>query len=114
MNATRIFKAAALSALLLAGSAGAALAQGQLVSGEPYPGFFEGVRVPANGPRQTDEVATEAPGRLVKVEGRAIRMDNLDAVQVAEISPEAFIGVPADLDRAPTAFVKAHGESETN
>ena len=40
MKTTKIFKAVAFSALLLAGTTGAALAQDSLESGEPYPGFF--------------------------------------------------------------------------
>lgn len=45
MKPKKTFKAIALSGLLLAGIAGAAPAQDPLVSGEPHPGFFEGVRV---------------------------------------------------------------------
>ena len=40
MKPTKIFKAVAFSALLLAETTGAALAQDSLESGEPYPGFF--------------------------------------------------------------------------
>ena len=92
MKATKIFKAFALSALLLAGTAGTALAQDQLVSGEPYPGFFEGVAIPANGPIVTDRVTTEAPGNLVKVEGRAISQSRLSVNELAAVYPEAFLG----------------------
>ena len=40
MKTTKIFKPVAFSALLLAGTTGAALAQDSLESGAPYPGFF--------------------------------------------------------------------------
>jgi hypothetical protein len=109
MNATKIFKAFALSALLLAGTAGAALAQGQLVSGEPFPGFFEGVTIPANGPIVTDQVATEAPSNLVKVEGRAISQGRLSVGELAAINPEAFLGaveVEADGELTTIAMVR--------
>jgi hypothetical protein len=94
MKATRIFKATALTSLLLAGTAGTALAQDQLVSGEPYFGFFEGVTIQANGPVITEERATEAPSRLVQVEGRSILLGQLNATELAGLNPEAFLGLP--------------------
>jgi hypothetical protein len=105
MKAKKVFKAFALSAVLLAGMTGAALAQDQLVSGEPYPGFFEGVAIPANGPIVTDLVATEAPGNLVKVEGRTISQGHLSVGELAAINPEAFLGeVELEADGELTAI----------
>ncbi len=109
MKATEIFKAFALSAVLLAGTTGAALAQDQLVSGEPYPGFFEGVTIPANGPIVTDFVATEAPSHLVKVEGRAISQGRLSVSELALINPQAFLGaveLEADGELTTIAVVR--------
>ena len=91
MKTTKIFKAFALSTLLLAGGTGVALAGNDLVSGEPYQGFFQGVDVPANGPVIITQVATEAPGNLVTVEGRTI-LDNSN-VDLASLTPEAIIGL---------------------
>jgi len=71
------------------GTTGAALAQDELVSGIPYDGYLRGVLVEANGPFVRDEVATEAPSRLVKVEGQAIRFDEPSGVELAEIHAEA-------------------------
>lgn len=108
MKATRIFKATALAALLLAGTASAALAQDQLVSGEPYFGFFEGVTIQANGPVITEELATEAPSRLVQVEGRSIRVDQLNVIELAGLYPEAFVGQPeVETNGNLTAIAKA-------
>ena len=112
MKTTKIFKAAVLSALLLAGSAGAALAQEQLVSGEPYAGFFEGVEVVANGPYVTDQVATEAPGNLVTVEGFSIWVNALSTTELASLDPEAVIGLGwAETDEdAEEAILIAMGQ----
>ncbi|MFQ5692309.1 MAG: DUF3108 domain-containing protein [Nitrospinota bacterium] len=56
MKTRGILKAAALSVLLLAGVAGVALAQNELVSGVPYEGFLKGTRVQTNGPPVVEEV----------------------------------------------------------
>ena len=108
MKTTKIFKAAVLSALLLAGSAGAALAQDQLISGEPYAGFFKGVEVVDNGPYVTDQVATEAPGNLVTVEGYTILQPGLSNSQLAGLDPEAIIGMgwaETDEDAEEAIFI---------
>ncbi len=108
MKITKIFKAAALSALLLAGSAGAALAQDRLISGEPYAGFFKGVKVVANGPYLKDQVATEAPGNLVTVEGQSIHLPGLSNSQLAGLDPEAIIGLgwaETDEDAEEAIFI---------
>ena len=101
MKTAKIFKAFALSALLLAGSAGAVLAQERdelpqdhkLVSGIPYDGFLKGSLVPANGPRYTDEVVTEGPSVRFTVERDSIRQNDLSLAEVAALSPEAIIGL---------------------
>ncbi len=106
MKTAKIFKAVALSALLLAGSAGAALAEGQLVSGIPYDGFLKGSLVPANGPRYTDEVVTEGPSRRFTVERDSIHQDDLSATEVASLSPEAVIGLGwAETDEDAEEFI---------
>ncbi|MFQ5914571.1 MAG: hypothetical protein ACE5JS_15455 [Nitrospinota bacterium] len=108
MKATKIFKGIALSALLVAGTTGAALAQDQLVSGIPYDGYLQGALIQANGPVVTDEVATEAPSRLVKVEGRSISTGELSNTELAALLPEAFIGVPVEGQAADTAIAQAN------
>ncbi len=106
MKRAKILKASALSTLLLAGTTRAALAEGP-ISGEPYPEFFEGVTVHATGPVVKDQVATEAPGRLVEVEGRTIRIGVLSPHALADILPQAFIGLPVDIDADSTAVARA-------
>ena len=92
MKITKIFKAVAFSDLLLAGTTGAALAQDSLESDEPYPRFFQGVSVPANGPIVTTHVATETPENLVAVEGQSIYQGDLSNSMLADLDPEAVIG----------------------
>ncbi len=108
MKATKIFKAAALSALLLAGTAGAGLAQDQLISGIPYEGFLKGALVQANGPVVQDEVITEGPNHVVRVEGRTIRTGDLGVTELAELLPEAFIGQPVEVETDFTAIAQAN------
>ncbi len=107
MKTAKILKAIALSTLLLAGTTGAALAEGP-ISGEPYPGFFEGVVIQADGPVAKFQVASEAPGRLVEVEGRTIRVNGLSALALADILPQAFIGLPVDADADSTAVARVN------
>ncbi|HJM43177.1 MAG: hypothetical protein QGF68_10440 [Nitrospinota bacterium] len=108
MKTTKIFKAVAFSALLLAGTTGAAPAQDRLDSGEPYPGFFQSVTVPSDGPIVTTRVATEAPGNLVAVEGRSIRQGGLSGNRLAGLDPEAIIGMglaETDEDAEEAVFI---------
>ncbi|MFQ5914149.1 MAG: hypothetical protein ACE5JS_13300 [Nitrospinota bacterium] len=84
MKTAKIFKAVALSALLLAGSAGAALAQDQLVSGVPYDGYLKGVTVPMNGPSSTDELVLEGPSQKITVERDSIRVRDFTPTEFAE------------------------------
>ncbi|MFQ5912051.1 MAG: hypothetical protein ACE5JS_02605 [Nitrospinota bacterium] len=109
-----ISKRVVFLALLLAGTAGAALAQEQLVSGVPHEGYLKGVLVQANGPVLSDEVVTEGPSLLVKVERQTIRMRSLNAVELAEVNPEAFIGIPVDLDVTPVVISGHRGDRKTN
>lgn len=83
MKRGKVFQTVVLTALVLLGGAIAATAQDRLVSGEPYPGFFKGVLVPANGPVYTEEVITEGPSRRVTVERASIRVRDA----TAEASP---------------------------
>lgn len=94
MKKGKVFRVVVLSALVLLGGAIAATAQDRLVSGEPYPGFFEGVLIPANGPVYTDEVITDGPSRRVTVERASIRVRDATAKEspTRRLGPSGILG----------------------
>ena len=80
----KLVKAALLSALLVAGTAGFALAQDRIVSDVPYEGFLKGVSIPMNGARYLDEAVSEAPSKVWTVERGSIRGRDLTPTEFAE------------------------------
>jgi hypothetical protein len=96
MKTRKLFGVVALAVLLLAGTAGLSLAQSPLVSGEPYPGFFEGVVVETNGPVTTEIVGHSGlrASDSSKVTRQTIVCAECTPIELAELYPEAFIGAP--------------------
>jgi hypothetical protein len=84
------------------------------VSGEPYEGFFQGVKVPGVND-QRFPVFHGTDGGAVRMDGQAIPANELDPVTLAETVPEAFIGMPeSEFEASIRAFAKSDGESRRN
>ena len=112
MQVNKTFRAIALSGLfpgytapkaaglLLAGVAAAAPAQESLVSGAPHPEFFGSV------PSEADIVG-HGEGDSSKVVRKTIRIGAENGVELTEVHPEAFIGLPVEVEGADTTIAEA-------
>ena len=118
MQVNKTFRAIALSGLfpgytapkaaglLLAGVVAAAPAQESLVSGAPHPEFFGSVPSEAEGP-VTADIVGHGEGDSSKVVRKTIRIGAENGVELTEVHPEAFIGLPVEVEGADTTIAEA-------